>query len=397
MVMNKKYEQIKNRYLKIYLDSGEGDKVTLVRAPGRAVLLGEYTDFLQGHGLALNTSQEIVIACQRRSDGIISMYSMDFEEKIQTRAGNLRYLPEDGWANYVKSALWAMENAGYKLSGMNMLISGNITQSSGMASSTALQAATAHAVYLLEGGVWEPVTIAKHLHSAQTNFLKVKSSYLDSLCLLAAKAGNVLYADTKTLQYENLPAQFEDISFLLLDSGITRNLKSHEAAARLAECEEAFQILKKKNDKYESLSDVKLVPFERYKNQLPAKLKARAEHIIHENDRVLKAKKVLEEGDISALGELMNRSHLSVTRLFQAGSEELNSLVSYAQGREGVFGAKLNGGGFGGAALILLESSQVDALLEGVKKYYRQKIGLKVTEVLCEPVDPVSEIKAEEE
>ena len=393
--MDPKIERLKQRFFQVFGDQGR--HVTVTKAPGRVSLIGDHTDYNEGYGLAANFPQEITVVAQRRADGMLGMYSLDFEERIQVPIHNLRYVAGDGWANYPKAVMWALETAGQKLDGMNLLISGNVLQGSGLSSSTALAAACALAAASVEGFKLEPKAMAKVLQRAENQFMNVHSGILEPLCIMEATQGNALFMDARTSETEQIPLALDGALMVVLDSGIARSLKTGDYAKRQEECREALKLLQTKNSAYHALRDVKVLPFERYKKVLPNVLAARAEHVVYENDRVIKAREALLANDAVVFGELMNRSHKSLSRLMQCSNEEMDALVLIAQSDPACLGARLTGGGFGGAAVALVKEEGLDEFLEKVKRGYWQRVGGKMKSWVLDVVNPAMEIEEEEE
>ncbi len=389
--MDPKIERLKQRFFQVFGDQGR--HVTVIRSPGRVTLLGDHTDYNQGYGLAVNFPQEITVIAQRRVDGMLGMYSCEAEERIQVPVHNLRYVAGDGWANYPKGMAWALENAGQKLEGMNVLIDGKIPQGVGLASSAALAAACALAAVSVEGFLMEPAALAKAVHRAENQFLGAHGGVMDALCILTAEKGNALFMDARSLETEQVPLALDGALVVVLDSGVSRSLKSGDYARRQEECREALKALKVRNETYQALRDVKVVAFERHKRVLSPTLEARAEHVVYENDRVLKGRDALKAGDSAVFGDLMNRSHWSLSNLMRCSTEELDALVALAAGDPACFGARLTGGGFGGCAVALVREEGLDEFLERVKRGYWQKVGGKMKEWVLDVVAPAAEVE----
>jgi galactokinase len=391
--MDPKLERLKQRFFQVFGDQGR--HVAVTRAPGRVNLIGDHTDYNEGYALPVNFPAEVTVIAQRRGDGMLGMYSLENEERIQVPIHNLRYVPADGWANYPKGVMWALENAGQKLEGLNLLIEGKVPQGVGLSSSHALAAACALAASAVEGFQMEKREIAKALQRAENQFMNVHSGIMDPLSILEAEKGNALFIDCRTLETEQLPLALDGALVVVLDSGISRSLKQGDYNKRRGECADALKLLAAKNPTYKALRDVKVLPFERYAKTLPSLLRARAEHVVYENDRVLKAKEALNASDAAAFGELMNKSHRSLSRLMQVSTEELDALVSHAQADPHCFGARMTGGGFGGCAVALVKEEGLDEFLDRVKRQYWQKVGGKMKSWVLDIVSPASEIDEE--
>jgi galactokinase len=362
------------------------------RAPGRVNLIGDHTDYNEGYCLPVNFPAETTVISQRRADGMLGMYSLENEERIQVPIHNLRYMPADGWANYPKAVMWALETAGEKLEGLNLLIEGKVPQGVGLSSSHALTAACAQGASAVEGFQMTAHEMAKVLQRAENQFMNVHSGIMDPLCILEAQKGNALFIDCRSHEVEQIPLAFDGALVVVLDSGISRSLKTGDYNKRREECKQALGLLKSKNPAYTALRDVKVLAFERHKKVLPNLLSARAEHVVYENDRVLKAKEALVAGDAAAFGELMNKSHRSLSRLFQVSTEELDALVAQAQADPACFGARMTGGGFGGCAVALVKEEGLDEFLDRVKRQYWQKVGGKMKSWVLDIVSPAAEL-----
>jgi galactokinase len=385
------YEKIRNKFLQVYRD--DGNTISLVRAPGRVNLMGEHTDYNGGHVLPTNLGgMELVVAAQRRSDNVVSMYSMDYDERLSCTLGNLKNMQGDGWGNYVKAVFWALENAGHKLSGMNLLLSGNIPQGSGLSSSAALEAAVALSALYAEGGAVDSVKVAKSMQHAENSFIGVQSGIMDQMSVLLAPKGHALFLNCKTLEADGIPLNLNGSRLLVIDSGVSRSLKSGEYNKRREECKEALRLLKTRNESYQDLVDCKVLAFERHKSVLPGLLRMRAEHVIYENDRVLKAKEALLAGDTALLGELFKKSHRSQALLYQTSNEEIETLVNIAIKQESCLGARLTGGGFGGCIVALVKDEGLESFVDNLKRGYRQKAGGKAIIYPVQSTEPAGEV-----
>lgn len=389
--MDPKIERLKQRFFQVFGDQGR--HVAVTRAPGRVNLIGDHTDYNDGYCLPANFPAETTVVAQRRGDGMLGIYSVENEERIQVPIHNLRYVPADGWANYPKAVMWALETAGQKLEGLNVLIEGKVPQGVGLSSSHALTAACALAASAVEGFKMEPRDLAKVLQRAENQFMNVHSGILDPLCILEAGKGNALFIDCRSLETQQIPLALDGALVVVLDSGVSRSLKTGDYNKRREECREALRLLKTKNEAYQALRDVKVLAFERHKKVLPRLLEARAEHVVYENDRVLKAREALLAADAAAFGELMNKSHRSLSRLYQVSTEELDALVALASADPHCFGARLTGGGFGGCAVALVKEEGIDEFLDRVKRQYWQKVGGKMKGWVLDVVSPASEVE----
>src|SRR5262249_3057106 len=101
-------------------------------------------------------------------------------------------------------------------------------------------------------------------------------------------------------------------------------------------------------------------------------------HPIYENFRVRAYAELLagelNEAKLKLLGEIMYQSHASYSAcgLGSSGTDLLVRLVREAGPKHGLYGAKITGGGSGGAVAVLGRSDAGEAILEVAKRYRRE-------------------------
>ena len=135
-----------------------------------------------------------------------------------------------------------------------------------------------------------------------------------------------------------------------------------------------------------ALRDLKLAQMNE-RGDIPDLFARRARHVVEENERVWRAVELLEAGDGSGFGKLMNESHESSRRNFENSTLELDLLVSIAQRLPGVLGARLTGAGFGGAAGTLCEKSAAPAVADQLAKDYIAQTRTEPQVFVCEIAD----------
>ena len=147
MDIEKRTERIRARFGEVF-GAGEGELI-FVRAPGRVNLIGEHTDYNDGFVLPLAIDREIITAFQPRSDSLVSLYSYNFSSSCRFSLDEIKYEEKENWANYVKGVIYLLQERGMRLSGMNMVLEGNISLGAGLSSSAAVEVATVFSLYLL--------------------------------------------------------------------------------------------------------------------------------------------------------------------------------------------------------------------------------------------------------
>jgi galactokinase len=79
---------------------------------------------------------------------------------------------------------------------------------------------------------------------------------------------------------------------------------------------------------------------------------------------------------VESLGRLMVESHASLRDDFGVSCRELDHIVSAALSVDGVYGARMTGGGFGGCAIALARSPAAPALQAAIQESYDGRYGV---------------------
>ncbi len=339
--------------------------VVTAYAPGRVELLGNHTDYNDGVVLGAAIDRGLTICGSNRADGIIAITSSTMGS-VRVPASNLQPLVEERWANYVLGVAAELSSSG---KGFSAEISGDLPAGSGLSSSAALELATALFLLKLEQRELPPLEIAKLCQRAEHRFVGVQSGLLDQVTSLFGKADQAVFFDARTEEVRTIPFP-EDLALIIAESGKKRELASGAYNARRKETRAAAELLG-----VAALRDVTSDELNK-RRDLPELLWRRAAHIVEENERVWRAIDLLEAGDGAGFGALMNASHESSRKNFENSTPELDLLVSIAQQLPGVLGARLTGGGFGGATITLCERGSAEAAASKLAARYFERTGI---------------------
>jgi galactokinase len=376
----------------------------LVTAPGRLELLGNHTDYNQGLVMALAVDRYIHLAAAPRTDGKIELVSSAFPEKQVFSSLDIVKNPAAPWADYVKGVLVQLRQRGAHFSGFNAAIHGTIPLGAGMSSSAALEVATALMVRQLapytltstgttvppkrnaDGSVPAPtmaerLEIARICQAAENQFVGVNCGILDPLSSLCGRAFHAMEIDCQSCAVEAVP-MIGDIAIVVCNTGVRHALVGGEYNALREECEGAARALGVK-----SLRAVDPPMLKANRHRLTPRQFECASHIVGEIQRVLFGERALREGDFAQFGQYLWQSHESSRVLFRNSCPELDLLVSLAQGQPACLGARLTGGGFGGATINLVERAQATEFMGVMAKAYKDKSGIQIEPMLCQVVD----------
>ncbi len=362
-----------------------GRSATLVaEAPGRVNLIGEHTDYNQGHVLPLAIDRTLAVAAAPGDETAVRTYALDFEEQDEFSLPAPCPVPEGSWRNYVRGVAWALREDGGTLRGADLAIAGDVPVGAGLSSSAALEVAVAGALAGISGLTVEPRHLALLAQRAENDFVGVQCGVMDQLAAALGQRGHALLIDCRSLQVEPVRLRLEEkgVAIVVVDSGVRRRLEAAPYNLRRQECAEAARLLG-----VAALRDVDGAMLESRRADLPDHLYRRARHVVTEEARVLAAVEALRAARVEALGALLYESHGSLRDDFDVSCPELDLLVELAGGTDGVPGARLTGAGFGGCTVNLVRAEALAAFEARVLSEYRERTGLTVTVYECHAAD----------
>ncbi|MFD3994764.1 galactokinase [Streptomyces sp. NPDC058583] len=339
-------------------------------APGRVNLIGEYTDFNDGFVLPLALPHTTVAAVARRDDGVLRLHSADIDGGIvQLAVDSLEPLSGGGWAAYPAGVVWALRAAGHPVTGADVHLTSTVPTGAGLSSSAALEVVTALALNDLFGlGISRP-ELARIAQRAENDFVGVPCGVMDQMASACAEEGHALYLDTRDLSYRQVPFDLarEGLRLLVVDTRVKHALGDGAYAERRAGCEAGARALGAR-----ALRDVSAV-------QLPEalallgdeKIRRYVRHVVTDNARVERTIALLDAGDTRAVGPVLTEGHASLRDDLRVSCPELD-LVVEAANAAGALGARMTGGGFGGSAVVLVDTDRADVVAAAVEKAFAE-------------------------
>jgi len=375
----------------------------VVKAPGRLELLGNHTDYNEGLVMSVAVDRYTFIACAPRTDGRIELVSSAFPGAEKFWLTELKSNPAGCWADYVKGVLTQLRKRGVHFSGFNAAIHSDIPMGAGMSSSAALEVATALAVRQLypfslgdsgatlpprrdERGRIPPLAAAERMHfakvchGAENEFVGVRSGMLDQISSLFGKAWHAIALDCRFNTVDHAPLIGEAI--IVCESGVKHALTGGEYNELRAYCESAARKLGAK-----SLRSVELKHLQSEQANLSLREYACAYHVVGEIARVVAGERALREDDHRQFGQYMYQSHESSRAFLRNSTEELDLLVALARTHRGCLGARLTGGGFGGATINLVVYHEAQNFIAAMAEGYERATGIKLKPLVCQVVD----------
>ncbi|MDU0348852.1 galactokinase [Actinomyces sp. MRS3W] len=366
-------------------------------APGRVNVIGEHTDYNGGLALPIALPHRAHLALRRREDRIIRLVSPQTRETVDVldldaigpkgSTGEVRH-----WNAYVAGVAWALEQDGLgPLSGFDAALYSCVPLGGGLSSSAALECATAVALddvcaLGLAGPADAPddagrARLVKACIRAENEMAGAPTGGMDQSASMRCRAGHALELDCRDGGVTHVPFDLaaEDLTLLVIDTKAKHSLVDGQYGARRQACEDAAQILG-----VELLADITedtladaLATLEASGRSDAAVLVARTRHVVTEIARTQRLVALLQDGTplagqkLAQAGALMNASHESLRVDYEVTCPELDVAVAAARAA-GAYGARMTGGGFGGSAIALVDSSAVDAVARAVVDAYAE-------------------------
>ena len=372
-------------------------------APGRLELLGNHTDYNEGLVMSVAVDKYVWIAASPRTDGKIELVSSAFPQRDIFWISEIKHNPDAPWADYVKGVLVQLRKRGVHFSGFSAAIHSNLPVGVGMSSSAALEVTSALIVRQLFAysltelgasipprrdprGRLPPVEAKEKLHlarlcqAAEIEFVGVNCGLLDQISSLCGRSYHVMNIDCRFNSVDLTPLLGEAI--VVCDSGVKHQLTGGEYNELREHCESAALALGAK-----SLRSVELSWLKANRGNLNRRQYECAYHVVGEIQRVAFAERALSQDDHRQFGQYMFLSHESSRDYLKNSCPELDLLVEIARSHPGCLGARLTGGGFGGATVNLVAYHQAEDFLRHMTEQYERRTGRKMKPMVCQMVD----------
>jgi len=360
-------KQIEAQYKSEFARSPE----VITRAPGRIEFIGNHTDYNGGTVLGASIDRGITVAIARRTDGQRRFYNEHTGEIIVLPQGKLGKLEGPGsYTNYMQGVLAAFPAFNLKApEGFDFFNCSDLPMGAGLSSSAAIELASALAFLTIAGQNPDRETVVKIGKHAENNFVGVPCGILDQGVSGFGKKDHLVFIDCQGPKFSTVPLP-AGAHFWIFNTHTKHALVDGMYAARHKECMDAAKAIGVK-----LLVEAKPNMLESAKARLTEASYKRAKHVIDEIARVDETCRILPTGDLAKVGKLLVASHRSSQVLFENSTTELDFLVDILEGTQNVYGARLTGGGFGGAVMAMTNGEFNQAQAEKVVDAYAAKFG----------------------
>ncbi|GIU56479.1 galactokinase [Arthrobacter sp. NicSoilC12] len=350
-------------------------------APGRVNLIGEHTDYNEGFAFPIAIDKRTTVAARVRADRLLRVTSSSFPGVIEVSLDRLDPDRLTGWAAYPLGVAWAMSRAAAagpdvasgsaagsgvpsRMSGLDLALTSDVPAGAGLSSSAAIECAVALALNdLWDLGLGRP-ELARIGQLAENRVVGAPTGIMDQSASLLGEPDHGILLDCQNLSTEPVALGFAGagVGLLVIDTRTSHSHADGGYASRRRSCEDGARRLG-----VGSLRALGPDDLPRAAAQLDGQTCRRVRHIITENQRVLDTVTALRTSGPAAIGPFLNESHESMRDDFEISTPELDLAVASAQGL-GAIGARMTGGGFGGAAIALVRNDGAATVAAGVAR-----------------------------
>ncbi|HSE69173.1 MAG TPA: galactokinase [Nocardioidaceae bacterium] len=354
-----------------FRDQHGREPVGVFAAPGRVNLIGEHVDYNGGKCLPMALPHATYAALAPREDRTVSVSS---RQQDRTWTGSLDALGPgevDGWVAYVAGVVWALQQQGWDLPGLDIVVDSRVPTGAGLSSSAALECSVALGLADVAGVSLDDAArqrLAQACVRAETDVAGAPTGGLDQTISLFGQADHALLLDCRdwtTVQVPWHPAA-HDLELLVVDTRASHSLTDGGYGSRRADCEEAAKQLG-----VGSLREV-TDPEQALARLTDERVRRRARHVLTEMARVETAVAQLRADDYPGLGRSFDASHDSLRDDFEVTCPELDAVVDTCRA-QGALGVRMTGGGFGGSAIALVPRAKVESTREAVAAVFAEQ------------------------
>lgn len=398
MAKNFTIEQLCDKFIEIY--GGSKDDLRVFSAPGRVNLIGEHTDYNGGYVFPAAISMGTTIVSRKRDDNLLHFKATDLDVFVEADINKLDAYKDLKWGNYQIGVAYELSKNGFSIVGCDTLYHGTVPYGGGLSSSASIEVSTAimFATYSnekngLENNI-DMIQMAKVSQMTEHTYAGVNCGIMDQFASAMGKKNHAIYLDCKNLDYKLVPLDMKGYKLVIANTNKKRGLADSKYNERRSQCEEALEILKSVMPSKTCLGDIRASEFNEHKMLIKDEIiRNRAEHVICEDERVLKSIDALNSGDITTFGALMNASHDSLRDLYEVTGVELDTLVEESRKIKGTVGSRMTGAGFGGCSVSLVKEDSVDEFIKTVGENYEKRIGYAASFYVSDIADGGCEIK----
>ncbi|MDH6226539.1 MULTISPECIES: galactokinase [Streptomyces] len=334
-------------------------------APGRVNLIGEHTDYNDGFVMPFALPHAAVAAVSPREDGVLRLSSADVPGGVVERQVD-ELLPgsDKRWTAYPAGVVWALDDAGHRVTGADVHLASTVPSGAGLSSSAALEVVIALALDDLFGLGLDRALLARLCQRAENEYVGAPTGIMDQTASACCEAGHALFLDTRDGTRRQIPFDLaaEGMRLLVVDTQVKHSHSDGEYGKRRAGCERGAELLG-----VPALRDIPHADLDEALARIDdEEIRRLVRHVVTEDHRVQRVVELLSAGDTRGIGPVLTEGHASLRDDFRVSAPELDTVVDAALSA-GALGARMTGGGFGGSAIVLVDDDAADAVTTAIQ------------------------------
>ncbi len=363
-------------------------------SPGRVNLIGEHTDYNGGFVFPCALSFGTYLLLAKNETNTMRFKSLNQTEIIELNFDKLTTPLQNSWVNYPLGCIAQFVKRGVAITqGYDILIWGNVPNGAGLSSSAALEVVTAYAFNDLLATGYDRTELAKIGQKSEHEFALVNCGIMDQFASAQGKKNHAIFLNCDTLNFDLVPIKLEGVKVLISNTHSPHKLDSGAYNQRVAECKLAVEQLNSVRP-IKNLAELSQTDFDQIGSAITDPVAyRRARHVVGEVQRTLDAVEALKKGNLSAFGEMMNASHISLRDDYEVTGFQLDTMAEEAWQIDGVIGSRMTGGGFGGCTVSLVKDEAIDTFIAKVGEAYEARTGIKPDFYIAEIGDGACKIE----
>ena len=382
--MSQKKDAVVRKFIDLF-----GDPEYVVRAPGRANIIGEHVDYCGGLVLPFAIEQSMYFCLRSNESQVINYHSIDFDDTYTIKDDILNSDKE--WCKYFNELIKVFKQRGVNITGIDIAFGSDIPIGGGVSSSSALCCGLLK-VLDLKFNLYLSTQDMIDLAAAAEHGIGLKGGEMDQTSILLGRQDHAILLDCESNSYDYIELSFENQSFMLFDTNVKHSLVDSQYNNRRDQAEEALTLVKRTHGEGCTFRNIteEQIAFLHSTNPLCYQ---RIKHVVTEIRRVEDAVEAIKIKNPSTLGKLMNKSHASLTDDYEVSCDESDFLADKLQSFEEVLGARMMGGGFGGNVIALIKEEISTEKLNCLKQEYFDTFGIEMRTLKVRASDGVSVLK----
>ncbi|MGV4413566.1 galactokinase [Chryseobacterium sp. T1] len=390
-------EKLINQTKKAFQEAFHSEPDYFFLAPGRINIIGEHVDYSDGFVLPAAIDKNICFAVKKLEDSeICTFFAKDFNDSFSFNVTEKQTPVSQIWVNYLLGVFNAIQESGKAIGGLQIAFSSNIPMGSGLSSSAALECGFAYILNQIFDLNLSKKDLAVIGQKSEHTFVGVKCGIMDQFASVFGKEHKVIMLDCNSLDHQYFDANIDGYSLVLFDSCVKHTHLTSGYNDRRKDVDHGKKILWEKFPQIEKFRDFSVEMLDEVRTEIGETSYKRCLYILNETKRVENAAKALSEGNVELLGKLLIETHSGLSTEFEVSCEEIDFLVEETLKENGVLGARMMGGGFGGCSINLIKDENVEEVIEKVSTKYRADFDIDMKVYHVKISDGIHEYKSNE-